>query len=42
MNDQEEDANLKAEMDEILKKIDIIIRKIESSIPPDKDEINQE
>ena len=42
MNDSEEDAKLKTEMDEILMKIDNIIEKIESSMPPEKDDINQE
>jgi len=42
MNDSEEDAKLKAEIDEILIKIDNIIEKIESSMPPDRDDINQE
>jgi len=42
MNDSEEDAKLKAEMDEILIKIDIIIEKIENSMPPEADDINQE
>jgi len=42
MNDLEEDAKLKAEMDEILIKIDNIIGKIESSMPPEKDDTNQE
>ncbi len=42
MNDSEEDAKLKAEMDEILTKIDNIIEKIENSMPPEKDDINKD
>lgn len=42
MNDSEEDAKLKAEMDEILIKIDNIIKKIESSMPPERDDSNKE
>lgn len=42
MNDSEEDAKLKAEMDEILIKIDNIVEKIESSMPPEQNDINQE
>jgi len=42
MNDSEEDAKLKAEMDEILTKIDNIIEKIESSMPHEKDDINKD
>lgn len=42
MNDSEEDSKLKAEMDEILIKIDNIIEKIESYMPPEKDDIDQE
>jgi hypothetical protein len=42
MNDLEEDAKLKAEMDEILTKIDNILEKIESSMPHEQDGTNQE
>jgi hypothetical protein len=42
MNDSKEEAELKAEMDEILIKIDNIIKKIESSMPSEKDNINNE
>jgi|GEM_PF-2254690 len=33
MNDSEEDSKIKAELDEILIKIDNIIEKIETSLP---------
>jgi hypothetical protein len=42
MNDSKEDAELKAEMDEILIKIDNIIKKIESSMPTEKDDVSSE
>lgn len=42
MNDSEEDLKIKAELDEILIKIDHIIEKIESSLPRETTDSIQE
>jgi hypothetical protein len=42
MNDSEEDSKIKAELDEILVKIDHIIEKIESSLPHETTDSVQE
>lgn len=42
MNDSEEDSKIKAELDEILTKIDTIVEKIESSLPHETTDSVQE
>ena len=42
MNDSEEDSKIKAELDEILIKIDNIIEKIEGSLPNEATDSVQE